>query len=75
MITYSVPRREYEVWENTGKDNLAIGQKDSEALMTDMIKLQLSKCKNVKRLVLAVPAYLSNQQLDNVRSAASNAVE
>ena len=40
-----------------------------------MIKRQLSQGKNVKRLILAVPAYLDTEQLDRVRIAARNAVD
>ena len=39
-----------------------------------MIKRQLSMGKNVKRLILAVPAYLNTQELNRVREAASRAV-
>ena len=40
-----------------------------------MIKRQLGMGKNVKRLILAVPAYLNTQQLNMVRSAAASAVQ
>ena len=40
-----------------------------------MITRQLNMGKNVKRLILAVPAYLDTQELDKVRRAAASAVE
>ena len=56
-------------------ENCDIGRPDGyEQLLTDMITRQLNMGKNVKRLILAVPAYLSNQQLDRVRRAADQAV-
>ena len=39
-----------------------------------MIKRQLGMGKNVKRLILAVPAYLNTQELNTVRRAAAQAV-
>ena len=57
MITCIVHRRKKVLEENTGEDNCVIGRQNGyEAQLTDMIKRQLSMGKNVKRLILAVPA-------------------
>ena len=75
MITCIVDRRKNAIEDNTDVNNCAIRRHNGyEQLLTDMITRQLNMGKNVKRLILAVPAYLSNQQLGRVRRAAAQAV-
>ena len=77
MITCIVDRRKNAIEDNTDVNNCAIGRQNNgyEQLLTDMITRQLNMGKNVKRLILAVPAYLDTQELNKVRSAAASAVQ
>ena len=54
----------------TSEDNIALGSNNSNNTLKEKIKQQLKPELNIKRLILAIPAYLDAEKQDMVRDTA-----